>query len=110
MHLITVAVVSSIVLVGTAIVFLPTIIALCTRKVHWREAFVINLSAGWTVAGWFAAIAWAATGDDAKIKTRFRALSTRKKVLLILELVFVEAAVTGYAVFHHSSHATHLLH
>ncbi|KXV11558.1 hypothetical protein [Gluconobacter oxydans] len=63
-----------------------------------------------TVVGWIGAIAWAATGDDAKIKTRFRALSTRKKVLLVLELVFIEAAATGYLVFHHSSHATRLLH
>ncbi|KXV00223.1 hypothetical protein AD929_11265 [Gluconobacter potus] len=63
-----------------------------------------------TVAGWIGAIAWAATGDDAKIKTRCRALSTRKKILLALELIFVEAAVTGYAVFHHASHAGHLPH
>lgn len=102
------------VVVGTIVmltlIFLPTVVALCTRKVRWREAFVINLTVGWTVAGWVGAIVWAATGDDAKIKTRFRALSTRKKVLLVLELLFVEVAVTGYALFHHSSHATHLLH
>ncbi|KXV63231.1 superinfection immunity protein [Gluconobacter oxydans] len=102
------------VVVGTTVmltlIFLPTVVALCTRKVRWREAFVINLAVGWTVAGWLGAIAWAATGDDAKIKTRFRALSTRKKVLLVLELVFIEAAATGYLVFHHSSHATRLLH
>ncbi|MFT8478382.1 superinfection immunity protein [Gluconobacter oxydans] len=102
------------VVVGTTVmltlIFLPTVVALCTRKVRWREAFVINLTVGWTVAGWIGAIAWGATGDDAKIKTRFRALSTRKKVLLALELIFVEAAVTGYAVFHHASHAGHFLH
>ncbi|MBS1056016.1 superinfection immunity protein [Gluconobacter kondonii] len=110
MHLITVMKFVSGALALLALTFLPTIIALCTRKVHWREAFVVNLAFAFTFAGWFAAIAWAATGDDAKIKTRFRALSTRKKILLVLELVFVEVAVTGYAVFHHSSHATHLLH
>ncbi|GBQ85231.1 hypothetical protein AA3250_0731 [Gluconobacter albidus NBRC 3250] len=110
MHLITVMKFVGGALALLALTFLPTIIALCTRKVHWREAFVVNLAFAFTFAGWFAAIAWAATGDDAKIKTRFRGLSTRKKVLLVLELVFVEMAVTGYAVFHHSSYATHLLH
>ncbi len=110
MHLITVMKFVGGAFVLLALTFLPTIIALCTRKVHWREAFVVNLAFAFTFAGWFAAIAWAATGDDAKIKTRFRGLSTRKKVLLVLELVFIEAAATGYLVFHHSSHATHLLH
>lgn len=102
------------VVVGTTVmltlIFLPTVVALCTRKVRWREAFMINLTVGWTVAGWVGAIAWAVTGDDAKIKTRFRALSTRKKVLLVLELVFIEAAATRYLVFHHASHAGHFLH
>lgn len=41
-----------------ALTFLPTIIALCTRKVLWREAFMVNL-------------------------------------------VLVDAAITGYAVFYH---------
>lgn len=110
MNVITVGVVASIVIAGTAIIFLPTLVALCTRKVRWREAFMVNLAVGWTFAGWIGAIVWAASGDDAKIKTRFRALSTRRKILLVLELVFVEAAITGYALFHHASHAGHLLH
>jgi Superinfection immunity protein len=48
--------------VGIAVYFAPTMLALF-RNCHATSWIVmVNVLAGWTIVGWFAAIGWAATG------------------------------------------------
>jgi uncharacterized membrane protein YjdF len=48
--------------VGLAVYFLPTVLAL-HRNCHATSLIaIINVLAGWTIIGWFAAMGWAAMG------------------------------------------------
>ena len=51
--------------------FLPTCIAMMRRKWHGTSGiFILNLVAGWTVLGWFAAFIWACSGHTVWDKRR----------------------------------------
>jgi hypothetical protein len=53
-------------LIGFAVYFSPTILALSRRKMHPGGVIVVNLFFGWTVIGWIIALAMAASGATAK--------------------------------------------
>ena len=48
---------------GTALYFLPSIIALARSKRDTLAIFLLNLFLGWSVIGWFVALIWAAKND-----------------------------------------------
>lgn len=43
--------------------FFPTIVAHGKKKRNTMAIFVLNLTLGWTVIGWFAALIWASMVD-----------------------------------------------
>lgn len=48
-------------LVGFALYFIPSIIALINKHPHGVGIFLLNLFTGWTFFGWVGAIVWAVT-------------------------------------------------
>lgn len=48
---------------GTALYFLPSIIALARSKRDLLAIFLLNLFLGWSVIGWIVALVWAAKND-----------------------------------------------
>jgi hypothetical protein len=49
-----------LILIGIALYFVPSIIALARHKRQTLAIFLLNLFAGWTVIGWIGALIWAA--------------------------------------------------
>ena len=49
---------------GTAIYFLPAIIAKQRKATHEINIFWVNLLLGWTVLGWFAVLIWTVAETD----------------------------------------------
>ncbi len=49
-------------LIGMAVYLLPTILALYRNCHATSWIIMVNILAGWTIVGWFAAIGWAAAG------------------------------------------------
>jgi len=45
---------------GTIVYFLPTIIAVATRKRQRLAIILLNIFGGWTGIGWLVALIWAA--------------------------------------------------
>jgi hypothetical protein len=54
----------TIIVVGVALYFLPTIIAERRKKVNHMAIFLVNFLLGWTVIGWIVALVWAVTVDN----------------------------------------------
>ena len=52
-----------VVLLGVALYFLPSLIALEQRKRNGTAIFVLNLFLGWTLIGWVVALVWSVTKD-----------------------------------------------
>lgn len=50
------------IVISVILYFLPTGIALLRRHHNALAIFVLNLLAGWTIIGWFGALAWSVTG------------------------------------------------
>jgi hypothetical protein len=50
-------------LVLAALYFIPTFVAIRRRHRSSTALLAVNVFAGWTVAGWFAALAWALLGE-----------------------------------------------
>jgi hypothetical protein len=48
---------------GTAMYFLPSIIALARSKRDLVAILLLNIFLGWTVIGWIVALVWAAKQD-----------------------------------------------
>jgi len=48
---------------GTALYFLPSIIALARSKRDLLAIFLLNFFLGWSVIGWIVALVWAAKND-----------------------------------------------
>lgn len=48
---------------GTAMYFLPSIVALARSKRDLLAIFLLNLFLGWSVIGWIVALIWAAKSD-----------------------------------------------
>ena len=46
-----------------ALYFLPTIIALVTKKRNALAIFVLNFFLGWSLIGWVVALVWSVTKD-----------------------------------------------
>jgi len=55
-----------LILIGIALYFLPSIIALARHKSQTLAIFLLNLFAGWTVIGWIGALIWAAIKEKAE--------------------------------------------
>ncbi len=55
-----------ILVLATAIYFLPAIIAHSRRAKNTSAILVLNLLAGWTIIGWIVAMVWAHVKDDKK--------------------------------------------
>lgn len=51
------------VIVWVVIYFAPSLIAMHKRKKNTGAIIAVNLLAGWTVIGWFAALIWSLTND-----------------------------------------------
>jgi len=45
------------------IYFIPTLLALGSKKDNFFAIMLLNLLLGWTLIGWFVALIWAATKD-----------------------------------------------
>jgi len=52
-----------VVLLGLAVYFLPSLVAIEQRKQNGTAIFVLNLFLGWTLLGWVVALVWAVTKD-----------------------------------------------
>ena len=52
-----------VVLLGVAVYFLPSLVAIERRKQNGTAIFVLNLFLGWTLVGWVVALVWATTKD-----------------------------------------------
>ena len=50
-----------LILLGLAVYFLPTIVAIMTGKQNTLAIFILNLFLGWTLVGWVIALVWACT-------------------------------------------------
>jgi hypothetical protein len=48
---------------GSALYFLPSIIALARSKRDLLAIFLLNFFLGWSVIGWIVALVWAAKND-----------------------------------------------
>jgi hypothetical protein len=51
------------VLIGFLLYWLPTFVARSRRVSSWVSIAWLNFLFGWTVLGWFAALAWASTAQ-----------------------------------------------
>ena len=51
-------------LIGLAIYFLPTIIAMARGKRNALAIFAMNLLLGWSFIGWAIALVWSLTAED----------------------------------------------
>lgn len=52
-----------VVLLGVAMYFLPSLVAIERRKQNGAAIFLLNLLLGWTLLGWVVALVWATTRD-----------------------------------------------
>ena len=52
-----------VVLLGVAVYFLPSLVAIERRKQNGAAIFLLNLFLGWTLLGWVVALIWATTKD-----------------------------------------------
>lgn len=53
-----------VIIIGAALYFLPTIIALARHKKQTLAIVLLNIFAGWTGIGWIAALIWAAVKES----------------------------------------------
>jgi len=51
-----------------AIYMLPSMIAHNEKRDNEKRIFMVNLLLGWTVIGWFIALAWAMSAPPARVK------------------------------------------
>lgn len=49
---------------GLLIYFIPIVIAMLRRHPHFIAIAVVNLFYGWTIIGWFGALAWAISSKE----------------------------------------------
>jgi len=72
------------------IFFIPSILSLTLKKVPIKEAITLNISLGFTWIGWISTIAWCATGDKSKIKTKIKTYPRWVKVLSVFSIFLIE--------------------
>lgn len=52
-----------IIIFGTLLYLLPSLVALSNKKNNAGAIFALNLLAGWTVIGWIGSFVWAVAKD-----------------------------------------------
>jgi TM2 domain-containing membrane protein YozV len=65
-------IVAGIIVVGLALYLLPTMIGVHRDIAASTALFLVNLLVGWTVAGWFVCLIWAALGKTQEEELFFR--------------------------------------
>lgn len=58
----------TVLLIGFALYFFPTIVAACRRLKDDNAILILNIFLGWTVLGWVGALCWAVAGSAPKRK------------------------------------------
>ncbi|MFW7267828.1 hypothetical protein ACMAUO_07625 [Gluconacetobacter sp. Hr-1-5] len=81
--------------------FIPTILSLVLRKTPFKEALTLNVTLGFTWAGWISTILWCATGDKSRIKTKVKSYPLYIRVLIMAFMVVAEILLV-YAIARHS--------
>jgi hypothetical protein len=52
------------ILIGFLLYWLPTFVSLFRRASSWAAIAWVNFLLGWTIVGWFGALAWAGTAQQ----------------------------------------------
>lgn len=82
-----------IVLIGSIVFFIPTILSLVLRRVPFGEALTLNIVLGFTWVGWFSTIAWCASGDRSRIKRKIYTYPIWLRVVILGGVVLMEVAI-----------------
>lgn len=82
-----------IIIIGTIVFFVPTILSLILRRVSFGQAFTLNIALGFTWVGWLSTIAWCVSGDDSRIKKKINTYSPWLRIVILLSIVLIEIAI-----------------